>query len=573
MSNEPIVETHHELVQPQLDIEQQVELPVQTGAKSQLWHTLDSNTQGTSEASFSHQLPSNTVLDRRMYVSGDFTYSVVATTNAAIDSAAKATAANANYPLSPFNRNVAPSAFPIHQTMTNMQVTMDTVGVTQSMSELPEILRMYDQEGFLETSQLCPSMLDSSCSNFYNNATIQSPRLDPANEGASALPMTFQPNNAFHDRLAVAGDLGGAAPWANGNAAGVTKSATFTYSGGMEPLIHPFLDPFGRSQGSMCRELGVKITWNAVPRAIRVAQATGTAVDISYANLVLVNVQNVKLHFRTFARSEISAPLYRQVLPINQFQNVQTQAAAIANTANADFQSPVNNAGRMPYGVLLYCKKSGNKLASDTDHSLRLNSVTCYLGSASYQIGTNSQELYLMSLDNLQRSSLSYPQFYQSNRGLTDDNGVGSFCMLRFGKDIPLGVGQAPGSIGSYQISFKCNWTNATGSDGTWVQGAMFVYNDALISDLNSKSSSLKTTLLSASDIAKTIQEEAEVEDSEGVMGVSGGSFWKKLKAGFRKGQRAYKKGKKVAQDAARVAEKIDRGVNMIGDQANDMFY
>ena len=570
MSNEPIVETHHELVQPQLDVEQQVDIPVQTGAKSQLWHTLDSSTQGTSEASFSHQLPANTVLDRRMYISGDFTYAVDATAQEDIVDA-NVDQANANYPLSPFNRNVAPSAFPLHQSMTNMQVTFDTVGVTQSMAELPELLRMYDQEAFLETSQLCPSMLDTSCNNYYDNKTVSSPRMDPANEAVSSLPMTFQPNNAFSDRLNVSGALSGVAPWEDGDVAGTSKGATFTYSGAMEPLIHPFLDPFGRSQGSMCRELGVKITWNAVPRAIRVASASDD-VAISYGNLRLVDVKNVKLHFRTFARSEIAPTLHRQVMPLNLFQNVTTQPAKIEDGKNADFQSPVNNGGRMPYAVLLYCKKATNKNADDTDHSLRLNSVTCYLGSASYQIATNSQQLYLMSLDNMKRASVSYPQFYQSNRGLTNDNGVGSFCMLRFGKEVPLQVGQAPGSIGSYQISFKCNWTNNTGFDGTWVQGALYVYNDALISDLNSKSSSLKTTLLSASDVAKTIGEEAEVEDEESVLGVSGGSFWKKLQSGFRKGKRAYKKGKKAAEKAAEVAKKIDRGINVIGDQS-DMFY
>ena len=383
--------------------------------------------------------------------------------------------------------------------------------------------------------------------------------------------MTYQPNNSFAQQMAVDGDLTEDTPWAAEEAANTTKTATITYSG-FEPLIHPFLDPFARSQGSMCRELAVKCTWNSVPRAFRVNVADGTGVSVSYS-LALTSVSNVKLHFRTFARSEISPPLYRQVMPINQFQNVLTQPAAIVNGANHDFQSPVNNAGRMPYGVLLYVRRSGNLNPDYTDHSLKLNSVTCYLGSSSYQIGTDSQTLYLQSLDNLKRASVSYPQFAQLQMGNAAFPGIGSYCMLRFGKDIPLGVGQAPGSIGSYQISFKCNWENNTGFNGNWVQGALYVYNDALISDLNSKSSSLKTTLLSASDVAKTIGEEAEVEDEESVLGVSGGSFWKKLQSGFRKGKRAYKKGKRAAEKAAEVAKKIDRGINVIGDQANDMFY
>ena len=229
----------------------------------------------------------------------------------------------------------------------------------------------------------------------------------------------------------------------------------------------------------------------------------------------------------------------------------------------------------MPYAVLLSCSKSTQKLPNETDHSLRIQSVNCYLGSNNIQVATTPQQLYLQSLDNLQRASLSFPQFMQMNRGVTDDNGVGSYALLRFGKDIPLQIPVAPGSIGSFQISFYVNWYNATNVAGSYKMNALYIYNDALITDINAKASTLKTTMLSASDVAEAMNEPAVLEDEDSVMGVSGGSFFKKLAKGFRKGKKWYKKGKDLHDKAKRAVEVIDRGANMIKQDAkdNDLFY
>lgn len=569
----------HVLNQKQLDIEQSVRVPVESGPKEQLWRVIDSTSQGNSEASFAFQVPTGTIIDRRMYVSADIEYTLTSTNTSGADVAAgTVNDFNADFPLTQNKGEIMPGAFPLHQTMSSLQVSINTVAMAESMSKFADTLRLYDDQAFIDCAHICPTMQDNSSSynDYLVNSVANNPLLAstvaPNRTGLAALPDQI-PNNGFP--IGVAGDLFAADPWAAGDANGSTKTGTITYSG-FEPLMHPALDFSGKEQGLLCNDFAVKINWSPSPRAFRV----NPHVNQTFS-LALSNVSNVKLHLRTMVQSELAAPLMRQVLPIHQFQLSQANPVTVPAGQQQQIYSPVLNTGRMPKAVLVYCPKA-SRSCQDTDYSLVLKELTCQIGSKTQQIGLSSQNLYLMSKDNLKRASAYYNDFIGNPKYVGGSPGVGSFALYRFGKDIVLPSNIVSGSAGSFQCSMIATYQNRGTAAVDAQFNCLYIFDDAIVTDMASKSSTLQSTLLSPSAVAEALSNWSglEYEDEFDVMGMYGGS-WKSFWRGFKKVAKPLGRAVRGIQEATGlggpVGNLVSKGLKAVGagkgEDHGDMFY
>ena len=420
---------------------------------------------------------------------------------------------------------VAPAAFPLHQSVSQMSATINDATVTVNTQDvLPQILRLADMRD-ARRQRTCPTMLDRYAKMPDSSAVKNSPLLtwSQTNESDNV------PNGGFNG-FYYATDASGATPVDVTSASQVVGAVRFIYgqptldapvaSGTTTPvvlyvvwnsveklLLPPFIfsDQYELSTGLFgVQNFQVQMNLTTPYRAVRFSDQFTLpmilgATDSSVSNVGTVALTSVA--WGTTARGlwvtqptlsvqfltpSLDIPLPpKSIVPYMEFPRyIATPATSVPvaislNDGRTPIASQTITLPNIPDLLVIYVKPAsyGTSATSSLngDWSLPITNISLNFDNFSGLLSTMTQEqLYQMSLRNGVDMDWSEWSGYGNVplSGFTTPRGgvvglVGGPLVLRPGVDFPLSAGQAPGLVGNFTLQFNLQVQNFTGSPQT----------------------------------------------------------------------------------------------------------
>lgn len=463
-----------------------------------------------SSHTYNIQVPSETtIIDRRVLFKSTVVLSIVGTP-----------------PIGEFNVNYgitdALAPFPLHQLINVMTAQINNNSVSLNVRDvLPALLRFQDPRELARYNGTCPTAVDTYQK--YSDAVGASNNVLGAFQNVS--------DNSIYPRGSWVLDS------ITGNAIGdgTARTTIVTFTCAEPLLISPFLscNPKSNSQGIYgVQNMNFQFSMGDATRVWRHASAHPKTVTVtSYANS--------KLLFNFLSPHPSQLLQSRNIVPYAEFPRYLT-AIANAGTTNtsASFSSSTIQLNVIPDKLIIFIRKSGALLNSDTDSfftlsdanpvSISFNNVSGILSSASIQ------DLYRMSVENgSNQSFLEFTGFANladpTTGGPNKKPLSGSLLVLEFGKDIPLQEQYyAAGSLGSFSLQVTLNAFNQ-GAATIGAQELVIITMNSGVMALERGSASVYTGLLTKKDVLEVVTQTPYFRaDAERLVG---GGFMDSLKS------------------------------------------
>jgi hypothetical protein len=478
---------------------------VEKGALSLTNVSFQAQTADLSSCQFNVQVPSeNVFVDRAVQWQGK---QVVVVT-------LSVTAPGANTNTIPAGTSlqglVAPAAFPLHQSTSQMSATINDATVTVNTQDvLPQVLRLSDTRD-ARRMRSCPTMLDRYA-RYPDSRVVTNSPLQTWSETAESDSVPNGGFNGFY--YATATD--GATPVDVTNPAQVVGNVTFVYgqptltaalAGGssiavvlyvgissVEKLLLPpfiFSDQYELSTGLFgVQNFQVQMNLTQPSRVVRVSSSTtfpmvvtasgiplyGTSGSVSLTSVawgvgafggsMWVDKPSLAVQFLT---PSLDIPLPpKSIVPYMEFPryiaNPQTLVPASTSYASAGtpLQSQTITLPNIPDLLLVFVKPPAYADSTNGDWSLPITSISLNFDNFSGLLSTMTQkQLYQMSLANgvdMDWSEWSGFAPLPLSGGGSGQGGVrglvGGPLVLRPGRDFALQAGQAPGLVNSCECA------------------------------------------------------------------------------------------------------------------------
>ena len=492
---------------------------VEKGALSLTNVSFQAQTADSSSCQFNVQVPSeNVFVDRAVEWKGVIVAQVDVTISAA---------AGIDIPAgTPLQGLVAPAAFPLHQSVTQMSATINDATVTVNTQDvLPQVLRLADMRD-ARRQRTCPTMLDRYAKYPDSSVVTNSPLLtwaqttasdDVPNGGfngfyyaTSASGATPQPVSGAGTTVGNVAYLNGQpylAAILNGGGAGASRVLTFYVAvASVEKLLLPpfiFSDQHEMSTGLFGVQ-NFQVQMNMAPTPRR-------AFRVSTSKTVLDSVGDIKSPFSapsvTWSQGALAQTLWvsqpslavqfltpaldiplppKSIVPYMEFPRyIATPGTSVPSSVNyksagTPLTSQTITLPNIPDLLLIYVKPATYPDSTNGDWSLPITSISLNFDNFSGLLSTmTQQQLYQMSLRNgadmdwSEWTGLGNVPFSSSlgfGNAVTNVGGgqlglVGGPLVLCPGRDFSLQAGQAPGLVGNFTLQFNLTVQNFTGAD------------------------------------------------------------------------------------------------------------
>jgi hypothetical protein len=495
---------------------------VQKGALSLSNVPFSAQTWDSSSVQFNVQVPSeNVFVDRAVEWQATQVAKVVVTLNVGATEAVPA--------LTPLAGLIAPAAFPLHQSVSQMSATINDATVTVNTRDvLAQVLRLADLKD-ARRQRTCPTMLDRYAKNPDSRVVKNSPlqlwdetkNSDEVPNGgfngfyycmdASGTPVAFTGTAAAPTVPTVSGDnvsyIKGQPVLAavlTGSVA-TTRVLTFyvAYRSVEKLLLPPFIfsDQYELSTGLFgVQNFQVQMNLSTdASRSIRVAQdmtvvsSSGTAAGTFTAGAVTWsttagtnNNSNTMFYSQPklnvqFLTPALDVPLPpKSIVPYMEFPryiSTPGDAVGVSTSLTATATSLVSQTITLPNipDYLVIYVKPQTYAVGDGDFSLPIANISLNFDNFSGLLSTISQEqLYQMSVNN--GVDMDWSEWSGLGAvplsGLASNKGgwtglVGGPLVLRPGRDFALQAGQAPGLVGNFTLQYTLQCRNFTGASVT----------------------------------------------------------------------------------------------------------
>jgi hypothetical protein len=471
--------------------------------------SVPAQTADSSSVQFNVQVPSeNVFVDRAVQWQATAVATIVVTTENSLPSGASLVGL------------IAPAAFPLHQSVSQMSATINDATVTvNTLDVLPQVLRLSDMAD-ARRQRTCPTMLDRYARYPDSRVVKNSPLLLWDQTKAS----DEVPNGGFNGFYFATSATGAtpavgttAAPVTVGNVsyvAGQPYAASLIASGtaltfhvavnSIEKLLLPpfiFSDQDELSTGLFGVQ-NFQVQMNMAPspsRAFRVCDrltvvnpATGlvTATGFTLTSStwsttgakagMWASQPSLAVQFLT---PSLDVPLPpKSIVPYMEFPryistpSVSVTSSASLLTAGTQLTSNTITLPNIPDLLVVYVKPPSYSDATNGDWSLPITKISLNFDNFSGLLSTMTQEqLYGMSVHNgldMDWSEWSgYGQVpFSVDSALAIRSGglvglAGGPLVLRPGRDFALQSGQAPGLVGNFTLQFTVSVQNFTGLD------------------------------------------------------------------------------------------------------------
>jgi len=487
---------------------------VEKGALSVSNVSFQAQTADSSSCQFNVQVPSeNVFVDRAVEWGGVQVATVVLAVTAGTLAGSVLPAGTSLQGL------VAPAAFPLHQSTSQMSATINDATVTVNTQDvLPQVLRLADVRD-ARRQRTCPTMLDRYAKYPDSRVVTNSPLLTWAETAES----DSVPNGGFNG-FYYATSATGATPVDVTNAAQVIGDVTYVYGqptlsaalasaatisvtlhvvwNSVEKLLLPpfiFSDQYEMSTGLFgVQNFQVQMNLVATPaRAVRVSTSTTLPQVISASGASLGSVSGsvalTSVAWGTggfgmfvskptlsvqFLTPSLDVPLPpKSIVPYMEFPRyITTPGQAVLpstslNAAGTDLQSQTITLPNIPDLLVIFVKPSSYTDSTNGDWSLPITNISMNFDNFSGLLSTMTQEqLYQMSLRNgvdmdwSEWSGYGALPLSGSGSGQGGVRGlVGGPLVLKPGVDFPLSSGQASGLVGNFTLQYNLKVQNFTG--------------------------------------------------------------------------------------------------------------
>jgi hypothetical protein len=508
--------TKYSVFDPRI-IQSKPKYAVQKGALSLTNVPFQAQTWDSSSVQFNVQVPSeNVFVDRAVEWQATQVAKVQVTLNAPVSGSIAAGAS--------LQGLVAPGAFPLHQSVSQMSATINDATVTVNTRDvLPQVLRLADLAD-ARRQRTCPAMLDRYVKYPDSRVVKNSPLLqwnetkasdEVPNGGfggffycmdATGTPVPLTGTAASPSAPTVAegvvyvkGQPVLAASLGSGESVALTLYVAYT---SVEKLVLPpfiFADQMELSTGLFGVQ-NFQVQMNLSPdasRSVRVSLdltlpcTNGTAACTfgltsgqslvswsttagSGTNTMFANQPRLNVIFMTPALDVPLPP--KSIVPYMEFPryiatpNTDVPVSASYSATGTTLQSQTITLPNIPDYLVIYIKPQ-SYLASEGDWSLPVTNISLNFDNFSGLLSTISQEqLYKMSVDNgvdMDWSEWSGLGAVPLSGFATDKGGwtglVGGPLVLRPGRDFALQAGQAPGLVGNFTLQYNVTVQNFTG--------------------------------------------------------------------------------------------------------------
>jgi hypothetical protein len=424
---------------------------------------------------------------------------------------------------------IAPAAFPLHQSVTQMSATINDATVTTNTQDvLPQILRLADMRD-ARRQRTCPTMLDRYAIQPDTNTVRNSP-LQVWSQSSQSDEVPNGGFNGFYYAQSAAGNLpqpfsgGGVAvgnvAYFNGQpyvettitSASTLIERTLTFHVVLlsteKLLLSPFIfsDQYEMSTGLFGVQ-NFQVQMNLAPspkRALRVATELSVVCDDgelvrpfstpttvwsatgAYSSL-WVSQPKLSVQFLTPALDVPLPP--KSIVPYMEFPRyigtpgTLVEASINVMSASTSLSSQTITLPSIPDLLVIYVKPASYTDATNGDWSLPITSMSLNFDNFSGLMSTMTQkQLYQMSVRNgvdMDWSEWSGLGNVPFNNSLTNAGTlaaplaggqrglIGGPLVLKPGVDFPLQTGQASGLVGNFTLQFSIGVQNFTGADYT----------------------------------------------------------------------------------------------------------
>jgi len=489
---------------------------VEKGALSLSTVPVSAQTADSSSCQFNVQVPSeNVFIDRAVEWHGTQCVSVTVTLTAV-------GTVPVNTPLAGL---VAPAAFPLHQSVTQMSATINDATVTVNTQDvLPQILRLSDLAD-ARRQRTCPTMLDRYAVYPNSSAVKNSPLLawdevtasdEVPNGGFQGFYYATSATGKVPQPVSGAGTTVSNVKYINGqpylaaDLVGTAIDLTFhvCYASVEKLMLPPFIftDQYEWSTGLFGVQ-NFQVQMNLAPtsnvRSVRVSTTmtvkntlgadagTFSAPVLAWSTTgegggMWVTKPKLSVQFLTPALDVPLPP--KSIVPYMEFPRyistpaTQVDASATLLTAGTPLSSNTITLPNIPDLLVIYVKPSSYADATQGDWSLPITGISMNFDNFSGLLSTTTQQqLYQMSIKNgldmdwAEWSGLGRVPSISSQAlagtiaapaaGKSGQVGlVGGPLVLRPGRDFALSSGMAPGLVGNFTLQFNITCQNFTGS-------------------------------------------------------------------------------------------------------------
>jgi len=425
---------------------------------------------------------------------------------------------------------IAPAAFPLHQSVTQMSATINDATVTTNTQDvLPQILRLADMRD-ARRQRTCPTMLDRYAIQPDTNTVRNSP-LQGWSESSQSDEVPNGGFNGFYYAQSATGSLPqpfsglgtpvGNVAYFNGQpyvqttitSASTVPQRTLTFHVVLlsteKLLLSPFIfsDQYEMSTGLFGVQ-NFQVQMNLAPspkRALRIATelsvvsdngdlirpfGTPTTVWSATGNYGSLWVSQPKLSVQ-FLTPALDVPLPpKSIVPYMEFPRyigtpgTLVEASVNILSASTSLTSQTITLPSIPDLLVIYVKPASYADATNGDWSLPITKMSLNFDNFSGLMSTMTQkQLYQMSVRNgvdmdwSEWSGLGNVPFNNSLDATTFTLAVpaaggqrgliGGPLVLKPGVDFPLQTGQASGLVGNFTLQFVIEVQNFTGADYT----------------------------------------------------------------------------------------------------------
>lgn len=481
-------------------VQTQPKYAVEKGAQSITNVNVKSQTADLSSVQFNVQVPSeNVFIDRAVRWSATQVVSVTLTADVS---------GGSDFPAgTDLSGLLAPAAFPLHQSVSQMSATINDATVTVNTKDvLPQILRLADLADS-RRQRTCPTMLDRYAQ-YPDSRVVKNTPLLTWDETTSSDEV---PNGGFEGwayckadgTLPADNELVGGVRYRRGvptleaaTADGVAVTLYVRWTSTELLVLPPFL--FAAERELSTGLFGVQnfqVQMNMAPnpsRSLRASSETtllaangdfgrfavGAPAWVSpgaYGMFLTQPILQVQ-----FLTPSLSLPLPpKSIVPWMEYPRYITSQAGLVAVTNilsptvTTLQSQTITLPNIPDLIMIYAKKQTYSV-TDCDFVLPVSKISINFDNFSGLLANHSQEeLYKMSVDNGVDMDFSewagqgrVPLSVSGGAGAVKHGGVLGLCggplVLRPGRDFALQEGQAAGLVGNFTLQFDLSVKNAS---------------------------------------------------------------------------------------------------------------
>lgn len=458
----------YSVVDPRI-MQQKPKFAVEKGAVSITNQTFSAIASSSSQQTYQVQVPSeNVFVDRAV----DWVNTAKATISMTYTSAP---GANVKLVSPGIDFSLAP--FPMNQSVSTMQATINDQSLSINMSDvLPQILRLADLAASRK-QRTCPTMLDRY---FSVQSAATYPNSPVGGYGAGYTTAEI-PNGAWGD---VSFEAGTNTALSNGLPVTVgaqTTSFSFnvTFTTAEKLVLPPFI--FADEYELSCGLFGIQnmqftMNFNQPGRSFRIAKNSAWSAPpvITWASSNPFSKAQIQTQFLT-PNLEVPLPS-KSICPWFEFPRYISPSAKIVALPNSGIPPPTSVQSQtitlpmIPDLLIIYVKPQsysygGNFDPTQADFVLPITKISLSFDNFSGLLANHSTyELYKMSVNNgleMDWNEWSGQAWAQPGSSATSKVPlVGGPLVLRPGRDFALSTGQAPNLLGNFTLQFDLTVSN-----------------------------------------------------------------------------------------------------------------